>query len=129
MKEKRKYWITGALSLGTTAAHVAFRGFPGQNRAQTWQLLCDGFAVPGLLCLLLWALLAVQQAGALDGLGYLLRAGIRRLFPGQARAESYGAYRRKREAKSVRSLRPWLLAGAGDLAAAAVFLALYGAAI
>ncbi len=120
---KRKYMRTGVLSLAATAIYTAAAGFPAGDRVAALELLSDGFAVPGLVCVLLFGMLWVLRAGALDGLGYLLKTAASVLLPGSRSPESYGSYRQRKLCKSSQSGRHLLLIGAGNLAVSAVLLA------
>ncbi len=128
MKAYRPYVGLSTASILFTAGYLLLVGAEMEQRG-ILHLLSDGFALPGLLWLLVGGLLAVKAAGALDGLGYLVKTGVHLLLFHRGDLQSYRSYRQEKAGKKPQSPAPWCLVGAADLALAAIFLCLYGAAI
>ena len=91
------------------------------------RILCDAFAIPGVLLLCLGALAWTTGQGALDGLAYSLRLAVRALIPGKRleREENYGAYVASRRAKARGKVSGLLICGGIAVGISLVFLALY----
>ena len=78
-----RYAVTVALAALTAAGHLWLHGWsrtlPAEER---YRILCDAFTVPGLMLVLIAALVALSNEGSFDALGYVVRYTVRRLIPG-----------------------------------------------
>lgn len=123
-----RYAVTAVLAALTAAGHLWLHGWssvlPEEER---FRILCDAFTVPGLMLVLITALVALSNEGSFDALGYAVRYAVRRLIPGLGlRQETYGEFvERRREQGRVRGYGFLLHVGLVFLCAAGVFLYLY----
>ena len=123
-----RYAVTAALAALTAAGHLWLHGWsrtlPAEER---YRILCDAFTVPGLMLVLIAALVALSNEGSFDALGYAVRYTVRRLIPGAGlRQETYGEFvERHREQGRVKGYGFLLHVGLVFLCAAGVFLYLY----
>lgn len=123
-----RYAVTAALAALTAAGHLWLHGWsrtlPAEER---YRILCDAFTVPGLMLVLITALVALSNEGSFDALGYAVRYTVRRLIPGAGlRQETYGEFvERHREQGRVKGYGFLLHVGLVFLCTAGVFLYLY----
>lgn len=123
-----RYAVTAALAALTAAGHLWLHGWsrtlPAEER---YRILCDAFTVPGLMLVLIAALVALSNEGSFDALGYAVRYTVRRLIPGAGlRQETYGEFvERRREQGRVKGYGFLLHVGLVFLCTAGVFLYLY----
>lgn len=123
-----RYAVTAALAALTAAGHLWLHGWsrtlPAEER---YRILCDAFTVPGLMLVLIAALVALSNEGSFDALGYAVRYTVRRLIPGAGlRQETYGEFvERHREQGRVKGYGFLLHVGLVFLCTAGVFLYLY----
>ena len=116
------------LFVGVLAGTYLWSGrFLEQNMIEQLRLLCDAFAIPGVLLLCLGALIWTMGQGALDGLTYSLRLALGALIPGKRleKEENYGAYVASQRAKSRGKVSGMLICGGVAVGISLVFLALY----
>ena len=108
-------------------AYMGPRDFAGATQLDQYRMLCDAFTVPGLLMILLGALLWVSNEGALDGLSYSLRLAVYALIPGKRKDgyEKYGDYVERRSQKKVKGYAFLFQCGLVDMVVAVGFLVLY----
>ena len=95
-----RYAVTAALAALTAAGHLWLHGWSRTLPAvERYRILCDAFTVPGLMLVLIAALVALSNEGSFDALGYAVRYTVRRLIPGAGlRQETYGEFvERRRE--------------------------------
>ena len=93
---------------------------------ELYRVLCDAFTIPGLLMLMFALLMSVSNAGALDGLGYVVVNGLKMLIPGGAlKMERFNEYLERRRANRVRNYTPLYGTAAIFLAISGIFLALF----
>ena len=88
----KKYAITGFACLAVAALYCGLRDFHQMELAEKYRTLCDGFTVPGVLCLCLGALLWAGKKGAFSGIGYCLCVAGNALLPGHREPETYYDY-------------------------------------
>ena len=123
-----KYGVTAALAAAVTAGHLALHGYAAAATAEERaRILCDAFTVPGLLLLLLGALVALSNAGSFDAVSYAVRYAFRRLLPGPGGPdETYAEYvERRREQGRVRGYGFLLHVGMAFFAVALALLLRY----
>lgn len=58
-----------------------------------YRILADGFTVPGVILIMMTALVRFSSEGAFDGLGYVLRQGAYLLMPRKYKHETYYDYK------------------------------------
>ena len=125
-----KYGISVSLALLMAYAFVALRvdfEHPEKTELMQWYLvLCDAFTVPGLLYLMFGCFMSLSNQGAMDGLGYVTANAIKMLIPGGAtKMERYKEYLERRRANRVKGYGFLYVVGAGCMAIAGVFMALF----
>ena len=80
-----RYAVTAALAALTAAGHLWLHDWSNALPAEErYHILCDAFTVPGLMLVLITALVALSNEGSFDALGYAVRYTVRRLIPGAA---------------------------------------------
>lgn len=121
-----KYGIGILIGLLTVAAYLGNNPLDGQNTMQTYRILSDAFAVPGLLAILGGALMWVSANGALDGISYVLKYVVTRFNP--FKRDPVGSYRdyvAEKDQKRTKGYGFLFLIGLLFLAVSVVFLYLY----
>lgn len=134
MNKELKAKIIGYCVTVTIAGVVAWRmvwflDFSVLSWAERYRHLSDAFTVPGLLFLMLYALIWVSTKGALDGIGYAMKNAFAALIPG-ARAKTPRSYYdyiqlRKERRKPIRQFSPLLVVGGICLIISIIFIFLY----
>lgn len=132
MSDKAK---TRLIKYGSAAAFVAImayfyismRDFAGATLVQKCVLICDALTIPGMLLILIGALVWVTNLGALDGIAYALRHTFRALIPGMSLKddERYVDYVERRRENPVRGYGFLLISGSITMAGALVFMVLF----
>jgi hypothetical protein len=126
-----KYGITILFSALLAWTVLRLRSYSGQEElVEKYRMLCDAFTFPGVLLMLLAALIALSQEGAFLGLGYVVRYAMRFLIPGLAgKHETYAEYvESKTEKPRIKGYGFIFYIGAAFFFIALVFLALFFAA-
>jgi len=129
-KNLTKYGIAVSVALLLAYAFVALRvdfENPEDTPLMEWyRIVCDAFTIPGLLYLMFGAFMSLSNEGALDGLGYVCVTGLKMLIPGGAlKMERYQEYLERRRANRVKGYGFLYVVGAGCMAIAGVFMALF----
>lgn len=89
-----------------------------------YHILCDAFVIPGSLCLLVAALIALSNEGSLDAIGYMLRRLGQNLIPFMKKNdERYSDYVAKKKRVKGYSFITWT--GLAYFTVGIVFLVLY----
>ena len=105
---------------GKNLFHYHLRG------AAAYLVLCDGFVVPGLLLILVGALVWISTTGALDGLGYVLSTGLSFLIPGtKGKSRRYADYVERRAGRRAKGYGFLFLTGVIWFAIGMVFFVLF----
>ena len=108
---------------------IARYDFATLSWADRYRYLSDAFTIPGLLYLMIYALIWASSLGALDGIGYLLKNTVAALIPGMRakKPASYFEYmeKRKEKRKPINRFRFLLLVGGICLIVAIVFIFLF----
>ena len=125
-----KYGITTAASLGLAFFYVYARvdfSNPDAIALMEWyRILCDAFTIPGLILLMFGCLMSLSNAGAMDGLGYVVVNGLKMLIPGGAlKMERYKEYLERRRENRVKGYGFLYLVGAACMAVSLIFMALF----
>ena len=129
-KNLTKYGVTTVLALGLAYLYIYLRvdmTDPGATELVEWyRIICDGFTIPGLILLMFGCLMSLSNAGAMDGLGYVVVNGFKMLIPGAAtKVERYKEYLERRRANRVRGYGFLYVVGAGCMAVALVCMILF----
>lgn len=122
-----KYGISSAFCLVLAAVYVGLRDFQLQTNMEKYRILCDAFTIPGLVLVMVGALMAVSNEGALYGLGYVVSYAVKILVPGKRHEhERYYEYvQRKKEQGQVKGYGFLFVVGGISLAIAIVFMILF----
>lgn len=122
-----KYGISSVFCLGLAALYVGLRDFSLQSTMEKYRILCDAFTIPGLVLVMLGALMAVSNEGALDGVAYVLSYAVKILIPGKRHEhEKYYDYvERKRQQGRVKGYGFLFVVGGISLAIAIIFMILF----
>ena len=126
-KNLKKYGITVGLSLLLAYFYAALRiDWANTEPVSLYRTLCDAFTVPGLLLVMSGLLMTFSNAGAMDGLGYVVVNGLKMLIPGGGmKTETFKDYLERRRNNRVRGYGFLYVTGFGCLAIAAVFMILF----
>ena len=126
-KNLTKYGISVGLSLVLAYLYSALRiDWENAEPVSVYLTLCDAFTVPGLLLLMSGLLMTFSNAGAMDGLGYVVVNGLKMLVPGGGmKMEAFKDYLERRRNNRVRGYGFLYVTGLGCLAIAAVFMILF----
>lgn len=126
-----KYGISAALTLLLAYAFVAFRveslgDLARLSDVELYRILCDAFTVPGLLFLMAGLLMTVSNAGALDGVGYVVGNAVKMLIPGRAtKMERYKEYLDRKRENRPKGYGFLYVVGGAAMAVAFVFLFMF----
>ena len=125
-----KYGVTtfGALVLAFFYVYVRvdFSNVEATPLVEWYRIICDGFTIPGLVLLMFGCLMSLSNAGAMDGLGYVVVNGIKMLIPGAAtKMERYKEYLERRRENRVKGYGFLYVVGAGCMVIALVFMVLF----
>lgn len=126
----RKYLIC-AMVVGALAwLFVSLRDYDAANQADRYRMLCDAFTIPGVILIMVGALVWVSTQGALDGITYCVRFAIFSLIPGKRleRDEKYAEYVERKCGNRIKGYGFLFVSGAVTMAIAIVFLILYNMA-
>ena len=121
-----KQGITGTVCMALALFYCAVRSFGSLPLVEKYRVLCDGFTIPGLLCLCVGVLIWVSNDGFFYGLGYCLQVARNALLPGGRRkTEKYYDYVERHRQKPVKGYGFLFLWGGICMAAAIAFLLLF----
>ena len=126
-----KYGISAGLALLLAYAFVSFRveelsDLARLSEVELYRILCDAFTVPGLLFLMAGLLMTVSNAGALDGVGYVVSNAVKMLIPGKAaKMERYKEYLDRKRENRPKGYGFLYVVGGATMAVAMVFLLLF----
>lgn len=133
MKERNfwfvKYIITFLVCSGLAVIVLLSNNISQITDKKTlYKTLCDAFCVPGVLCFLFSALLAVSREGVFDGISYALKHAFLMLIPaGRKKEEKYADYKAAKEAgrEKKTSIVFLLIIGGAFFVLSLVFLVVY----
>lgn len=112
--------------------YLSLRDLENAELVDKFLYLADAFTIPGMLLILLGAMVWVSNQGALDGIAYCVRLAIYSLIPGKRveRDEKYGDYVERKRGKRVKGYGFLFFSGIATMLIAFVFMAqfyyLYG---
>lgn len=121
-----KYGLSIGIGLLMAYAYIALRDFSSALLVEKYRMLCDAFTIPGIVLLMSGALMSVSNAGALEGVGYVLSQGFGMFIPGRGiGTESFADYLERKRSKRVKGYGFLYISAALFLAAALVFMILF----
>lgn len=116
------FGVCGAMAL----LYLYFHELDNLSAADRYRVLCDAFTVPGMLSILVGALLAVANEGAFNGVGYAVSIAVKALIPGGRNSmESYSDYLERKDGKKVTGFGFLFVVGGVFMVIALVFLMLF----
>ncbi len=122
-----KYTSSAAIVALLAWTYVSLREFEGVSLMEQYRILCDAFTIPGLLLILVGAMIWISTQGALDGIAYCVRFAIFSLIPGKRidRDEKYGDYVERRRGKRASGYGFLFISGLVTMVIAGVFMVLF----
>ena len=119
------YIITNVICIAFTLIHIFNNDLFHQTEIlKIYHILCDAFIIPGTLCLLIAALVALSNEGSLDAISYMLRRLGQALVPFiKKNDERYADYVAKRKRVTGYSFIIWT--GLAYFVVGMIFLILY----
>lgn len=124
-----KYSVSVVSAGSVTVYMLASRGYGEVTvAAEKYRLLCDAFSVPGVLMILIGALIWLDNLGANDGVLFYFFSRVKNFFfPVQERKkETYLQYvQRRREREKTKGFSFLFIVGGVFCAVATVFLVLF----
>ena len=127
MKRSVKY-LSAVLAAGAMTTIVLWANDFGKTE-ETWmrlKLLADAFTVPGVLLMMVAALIWVSSDGFFDGIGYAGRTAIRMVLPFfSMEEERFYDYKRRRANNRIRGYSFLFYIGATFFVISLGFLAAY----
>ena len=130
MKEPRKIIIRYLITL--VAAGVLFLlvlwvndYWNATELVDIYKILADGFTVPGVILIMLTALVRLSAEGAFDGLSYVIRQGAYLLIPRKYKHETYYDYKTSKGEKKPHGYSCMFYVGVVLVLIALVFVKLH----
>ena len=120
-----KSGIASAVGILLAVAFILSSNFGAESLMNRYKILCDAFTIPGVMMLMFAILLSVSNEGALDGVGYVVKQGLRMLTFRGLGTEKYLDYVERRREKRVKGYGFLYVVGAAFLAVALIFMALF----
>ena len=124
-----QYGTSFLLGGGLVYIYLSTRDFPTSDAAENYRMLADATTSPGLLFIMVGALVWASSLGAVDGLAYALRRFFRAFVPGGSlkKDETYYDFVQKRREKEKKSAGYGFLfvTGAVFMVASLVFILLF----
>lgn len=122
-----KYGISGGICLLLAVAYVISADFLNLELKDQYRILCDAFAIPGMLCIFGGLLVWLGNEGAFDGIGYVLSYAFRAFLPGTRmnKRESYKDYLERKRGKRTTGYSFVFVVGLVCMTISFVFLALF----
>ena len=98
------YIVSGLFVVLLAALYIGLRDFPAMTLVEKYRTLCDAFTIPGLILILLGALLWVSDLGGFYGFGYVMNHAKNTLrhfiIPGNTgNTESFFDYTQRKKAE------------------------------
>ena len=121
-----KYGVSMSLGLLLAYLYVSLRDFSAQPLVEKYRILCDAFTTPSVLLIMIGALIAISNTGALDGIAYAISQGLGMFIPGRGiGTESYADYLERKRDKKVKGYGFLFISGAIFMVVALIFMALF----
>lgn len=126
----RKYISCALVVGGLVWLFLSLRDYEGASQADRYRMLCDAFTIPGVILIMVGALVWVSTQGALDGITYCVRFAIFSLIPGKRleRDEKYAEYVERKSSNRMKGYGFLFISGAITMAVAFVFMFLFNRA-
>ena len=127
MKHIMKYLCCAAFVAVLVTAYLSPRGYDEAAQVDKYLMLCDAFTIPGIVLIMVGALVWVSTTGFLDGLAYCIRFAIFSLIPGKRleRDEKYADYVERKSEKRMKGYGFLFWSGIATLIVSFVFMALF----
>ena len=130
MKEPRKiilrYLITLAAAGGMFWLVLWVNDYwSATELAEKYKILADGFTVPGVILIMLTALVRLSSEGAFDGIGYAIRQGAYLLIPKKYKHETYYDYKKSKGEKKPHGYSCMFFVGVVLVLISIVFIVLH----
>lgn len=119
------YIVTNVICIVCVCVYIFSNNlFKQTDTVRIFHILCDAFVIPGSLCLLTAALVALSNEGSLDSISYMLRRLGQNLIPFiKKNDEKYADYVAKKKRVSGYSFITWT--GLGYFIIGIIFLIIY----
>lgn len=120
--------VIAAVGLAVSYLYLYLHEFSNvETLVEKYRMLSDCFTIPGVVFLMIGALIWISGLGALDGLGFVLHSLKIRLIPGARidREEGYYEYVQKKREKKTKAYLPFLYVGAFFTALGIIFIILF----
>ena len=96
------------------------------DAAQTYKVLSDGLAIPGVIILGYGLIMKIASTGALDGATYGVNRMFRALIPGgRLKKETYGEYVERKSTERKSDYLRFIIVGGIMVAGALLFMILF----
>ena len=121
-------YIAASLFVAVMAfVYISLRDIQNQPLVEVYRIVCDAFTVPGMLLILLGAMVWVSDLGAFYGVGYVVSYAINSLkFGGLKNTERYADYvDRKRSEGHVTGYGFLFVVGGISMVISLVFMFLF----
>lgn len=94
-----KYFISIAVGAGMVFLVLYLHGYSGAvSGVEKYRILCDAFTIPGVVLMLLAALVLISNQGFFDGIAYALGRFLKALVPfGNRTDEKYYDYKQRKD--------------------------------
>ena len=131
MKDFRKIILRYLITLGAAIAMLLLVLWVNDYSSATelvdkYRILADSFTVPGVVLVMLTALVRLSAEGAFDGLGYVLRHGMQMLVPRRKyKHETYYDYKQSKGDKKPHGYSCMFFVGIVFVFIAVVFVVLH----
>ena len=100
-------------------------GIGDEELVDIYKILADGFTVPGVILIMLTALVRLSAEGAFDGLSYVIRQGAYLLIPRKYKHETYYDYKTSKGEKKPHGYSCMFYVGVVLVLIALVFVKLH----
>lgn len=90
-----------------------------------YRILADGFTVPGVILIMVTALIRLSSEGAFDGIGYAIRQGAYMLMPKKYKHETYYDYKKSKGEKKPHGYSCMFFVGVVFVLISIVFIILH----
>ena len=129
-KKARTLLIKYGVSLVACAVFVVMflqeQGLETLTLRNQYRVLSDAFTVPGLLLIFSGLMVVVMNAGALDGISFVVTYAFKALIPGlHGTQQSYADYKAEKKEKKIKGYGFLFVVGGINVALSFVFLALF----
>ncbi len=92
---------------------------------ERYRILCDAFTIPGVILVMAYLLVLIANAGAFDGIGYIMKIAVRKLIPflsAHYMPEKYYDYLERKKNSKIKGVNFILFSGILFLVFALIFM-------